>query len=86
MSSELRPIDDLVERSVSPRRFLVRLTGGFSLLALVLACVGIYGVVSYSTARRTHEIGIRMALGATQRRFVDRFSEPRCAWQPSAWP
>lgn len=64
-AAELRPLQQIVDQSVSPRRFFVLLVASFAVLGLILASLGIYGVISYSVMRRTQEIRIRMALGAT---------------------
>jgi len=65
-ATEFKPIQGLVDHATSPRRFFVLLVGTFACLGLLLASLGIYGVISYSVTRQTQEIGIRMALGATQ--------------------
>ena len=64
------PMETLVSASLGQRRFYLMLLSGFATLALLLAAVGLYGVISYSIAQRTQEVGIRVALGASRSEVV----------------
>jgi predicted permease len=67
---DLQTMADLVDQLLVQERFIAQTAGAFSLFALLLACIGLYGVMSYAVTRRTSEIGIRMALGAQVRDIV----------------
>jgi putative ABC transport system permease protein len=61
---DLSPLEEMVSRSVSPQRFTTVLLAVFALIGLVLALVGVYGLISYTVTEATHDIGVRLALGA----------------------
>lgn len=67
---DIRTMEQALAQSIAPRRFNLLLLGTFALVALILACIGVYGTVTYAVAERTHEIGIRLALGAKRARVV----------------
>ena len=81
--TDVRTMNDRLSDSVAPERFRALLTGSLGVLALVLASVGVYGVVSYAVARMTREIGIRMALGQSRGSVVGRIL--LATWTTTAW-
>jgi ABC-type lipoprotein release transport system permease subunit len=68
----LRTMEQQIDATLIPERLLTRLSGWFAGIALVLACVGLYGVMAYNVARRRREIGLRMALGDVPRAILSR--------------
>jgi putative ABC transport system permease protein len=78
--SRVQTMDQILSDSVARRRLYVVLLGVFAWVALLLAAAGIYGVVSYSVAQRTREIGIRVALGATPSRIMWFVTRPAMRW------
>jgi putative ABC transport system permease protein len=78
--TDIKTMDEWLAREAAGRRFILLLIGAFASIAAVLAAVGIYGVASYGMRQRTHEIGVRMALGARRQQIVWLILRQNLSW------
>jgi putative ABC transport system permease protein len=69
-AADVRTMESYLDRMLAPRRFNMLVVGAFGVLGVLIAAIGLYGVMAYVVTQRTHEIGIRMALGATRLRVI----------------
>jgi putative ABC transport system permease protein len=78
--TDVKTMDDLVSKEAAGRRFVSQLVGAFASIAILLSAIGVYGVASYGMRRRTHEIGVRIALGARGQQIVWLIVRQNISW------